>query len=111
MNALAQIATETVQAMPVNAEPKRRIAETSDDYPTVVRIGERCRVIACPLELQWIVQVSDGFRRGERRWTGRSYCRTKAGLIGCVYDHAGPHVDGRVAAILDRLPAWIGGRP
>ncbi len=76
--------------------------EGHDDYRAVVAVlNDRWRVIACTAGIQWILQV----RRG-RLWRGRSYCRSKAGLLGCVRDYCGA-VDPAAMSVLALLPDWI----
>lgn len=76
----------------------------------VVNLNSRWRVIECVDRLQWILQQRRGERRGQPRFDGRSYCRTREALIRTCRAHAG-EVEPAVRAILDLLPDWIGGRP
>jgi hypothetical protein len=96
------------QALPGHAEcigrPKLR-AETSDDYPKVVTLNSRWRVIACRHGIQWILQYRNRAETVARDvWRGRSYCRTREALIRVCDDHAGI-IDPDARATLEGLPA------
>ena len=67
-------------------------------------------MIECKDRIQWILQCADGKRHGQKRWTGRGYCRTRQVLIRDSRTHAG-EIDANALAILQALPDWIGGRP
>lgn len=59
--------------------------EKSDDYSKVViRINDDWRVIECKDNIQWILQSRKGSYKGKPAWRGKSYCRSKEGLIRCV---------------------------
>ena len=79
--------------------------ESDDDYSAiVVIIDENHRVISCPHGIQWIVQTRDGRKpSGAQRWTGRSYCATRDGLLE-VYRRLHPIEDPKVRAVLSNLP-------
>jgi len=87
--------------------PSRLQASTSphdsdEHYRAVVAVlGDRWRVVACTAGIQWVLQT----RRG-KLWRGRSYCRSKAGLLGCVRDYCGA-VDPASMLVLQLLPDWI----
>ena len=86
------------------AGPLRR--EGNDDYrPAVAVLNAHWRVIACRTGIQWILQKRCG---GPNSWRGRYFCRTRAGLIECVREHAG-QIDGVALERLLRLPQRIGG--
>jgi hypothetical protein len=89
---------------------KRRAAESSAEYPTVVLLNERWRVIACPLGLQWILQRRAGKRHGTARWDGRSYCRTRDALIRVCRASLG-RIGSDAQAALDALPERIDLKP
>lgn len=56
--------------------------ETAPNYSHIVcNIGQNRRVILCKDGLQWIIQSSDGYSAGQRRWTGASYVTTRKKLI------------------------------
>jgi hypothetical protein len=82
-------------------------AECSDAYPSVAKLNDRWRVIACRHGIQWILQYRN---RAEKvagdGWRGRSYCRTKEALIRVCDYHAG-NIDPAARAILDELPNWF----
>jgi len=81
--------------------------ETDDDYVgVVVVIDERRRVISSACGRQWIVQTRDGRKRsGAPRWTGRSYCVTREGLIE-LYRRLYPTEGPPILDALLRLPAY-----
>lgn len=82
--------------------------ECADNYwRLVTRLNVRWRVIECRDGIQWILQHTDGERHGRTRWTGRSYCRTRDGLIRVCRANAG-EIDATATAILENLPDWIG---
>lgn len=81
--------------------------ESDDDFSSVVVLidGHR-RVISSACGKQWIVQTRDGRKRsGAPRWTGRSYCVTREGLIG-LYRRLCPTEDPAILDVLLRLPAY-----
>lgn len=82
-------------------------SESDNDYVgVVVVIDEHRRVISSACGRQWIVQTRDGRKRsGEPRWTGRSYCVTREGLIG-LYRRLCPTEDPAILDVLLRLPAY-----
>jgi hypothetical protein len=74
------------------------LAEETDAYPTIARLNDRWRVIACRQSIQWILQ-----RRGGEYWRGYWFCRTREALVRGARQHAGP-IDGDALVILLRLP-------
>jgi hypothetical protein len=86
------------------SRPSSHIAESSDRYPTAIRLNDRCRVVVCPLRIQWIVQTLDGPERAPTaRWRSRSFCRTTEGLIRCSQELAGdiePAAAAKLAAFM-----------
>lgn len=81
--------------------------ESDDDYRGVVAVlNDRWRVIACRDGIQWILQSSK-FRRDERAWEARSYCRTREALHRVCARVAG-RVRDDAATVLANLPARIG---
>lgn len=84
--------------------------ESADNYRRVVsRLNARWRVIECRDGIQWILQQGKSSGHG-MAWRGRSYCRTKAGLMRACAHRIG-EMDADARATLDSLPDWIGGRP
>lgn len=78
--------------------------EESDQYQWVLAsLNGTWRVIACRKRIQWILQYRRGTRNGQPRWDGRSYHRTKAGLLDSVRAHCGP-VDPAALSVLQLLP-------
>lgn len=87
----------------LTAIPKPRLREESDNYPHVVTLlNDNRRVIRCRDGIQWIVQQRIG-----SRWRSQSYCRSKAGLMGCV----GTEISDMALAVLKALPNWIEVQP
>ncbi len=85
--------------------------EEGDDYPAVVvRLNATWRVAECRDGIQWILQRRAGQRHGQPRWEGKSYFRTRQGLLRRVHEFCGP-VDAVALAIVEALPDWMGGRP
>ena len=73
--------TEDIEHFLQNLKPSSH-HETSDIYESVIcQISEKQRVILCKSGLQWIIQSSDGYRGGRRRWTGKSYVTSRNKLI------------------------------
>jgi hypothetical protein len=87
------------------------LREEADNYEAiVVKLNTGWRIIECRDGIQWILQRLAGQRHGRPRWEGKSYCRTRQGLLRSVHDRCGP-VDTAAVAIVQGLPDWIGGRP
>lgn len=57
----------------------RRPAESADDYPYIVVMIDKERVIECADAIQWIVQ-----RKRGSIWHGVAFCRTKEALLRCT---------------------------
>jgi hypothetical protein len=72
--------------------------------PVIAVLNARWRVV-CENSVQWILQC-----RGGNQWQSRYFCRTRAGLVACVHEYAGP-IGGDALVVLLRLPEWIGGVP
>jgi hypothetical protein len=90
--------------LPQRADCPRTKAESSDDYPVIVLLNGRWRVIACRHGIQWILQYRNRVETVARDvWRGRSYCRTREALIRVCDDHAGI-IDPDARATLDGLP-------
>ena len=53
--------------------------ERDDAYFRLIYAKGDWRVIACKDNLQWIIQRAEK-RRGQREWTGNSYCSTRKAL-------------------------------
>lgn len=71
--------------------------------PLVAQLNSRLRVVDDPL--QWIVQVKkDNPCSKSTGWEGRSYCRTRTGLLRCVSELG--EIDPRALAKLESLPDW-----
>jgi hypothetical protein len=83
----------------------RTAGEEIDTYPAIAVLNGKWRVVVCKHSIQWILQ-----RRSGERWRSRYFCRTRAGLMQCVHEHAG-QIDGIALAIVLRLPPQIGGAP
>jgi len=78
--------------------------ESDDDYVGVVaRLNARWRVIECKDSIQWILQFATR-RHVQTGWQGRSFLRSREGLLRAVRDLAGP-IDADALAILQVLPA------
>ena len=59
-----------------------RTSETSDLYMGVVaRPLNNLRIAVCRNGIQWLVQVSEGWRNGATRWKTCAYVTTRPGLI------------------------------
>jgi hypothetical protein len=84
----------------------RRLTEGSNDYPSL-SLNDRCRLIECRDGIQWIVQHrncrSDAETVSSSDWRGRSYCRTRDGLIACCDRLCGP-IDPAARVALVALP-------
>lgn len=78
--------------------------ESDDNYHQILAVlNDRWRVINCRDDLQYVLEKKAGYRNGEPRWDGRSYCRTRAGLISCVRALSG-RIEPSAEAILLSLP-------
>jgi hypothetical protein len=94
-----------------SASPARCLDAPSDiprpAHPSnrlVAQLNERWRVVDDPL--QWILQRKKGNpRKKNSGWQGRSFCRTRDALLGCVAGHCG-EVDDNSLAKLKSLPDW-----
>jgi hypothetical protein len=97
---------------PSSQVPTSRLPESDSHYPVVAQLDARWRIIICRDGLQWILQrrqVSAASERHSRDdWRGRSYCRTKTGLVRCCGEYCGP-VEPDAAATIAALAARIGG--
>jgi len=82
-------------------------SEERGDYRSVVAVlNADWRVIACGAGIQWILQRRRGHRGGDERWQGHSYCRSRAGLLFCVWDYCGaidPAAMSTLRLLLDRI--------
>ncbi len=58
--------------------PRGRLSEGADDYPAVVVLDGKTRIVACAAGIQWVIQ------RRSAQWVGRHFCRTKEGLLRCL---------------------------
>jgi hypothetical protein len=74
------------------------LGEENDAYPTIARLDDRWRVIACRQSIQWILQRQRG-----GYWRGYWFCRTREALVRGARQHAGP-INGDTLVILLRLP-------
>jgi hypothetical protein len=82
------------------------LAECHDNYPAVVYLSDKARVIECRDRIQWIVQR----RRSvcPDSWRGISFCRTKEALLRCA-DCADLGALARLRALPEQYPeALIG---
>ena len=85
--------------------------ETAEGYLGVIaRLDDRHRVIVCKDQVQWIIQVRRGERRGQPRWTGVRYAQTREALIAAGHALCSP-LPGDCLAKLSALPSRIGGAP
>lgn len=83
--------------------------ERNDDYRGVVmRLSARWRIIVCRDGLQWIIQRSDGERRGQRRWTGVHYCCTRQALFR-IRRASEPRSDASALKAIANLPPSLRG--
>ena len=79
------------------------LRETDDNYSDVVaRLNHHFRVIRCRDAIQLVLQVTDGTKNGQSRWTGRSYCMQPATVHRLVLRHCGI-VDAAELEKLQRL--------
>lgn len=93
----------------VKGRAPRQHHETAEAYTKVVaRLSESWRVIVCKDAIQWILQRRDAERSGQPRWKATGYFRTKRALILASRTVCAP-IAPSAAAILDGLPARIGG--
>ena len=70
----------------------------------VAQLNANWRVVDDPL--QWILQRRKGKPRTRNSgWRGRSFCRTKDALLGCIGKHCG-EVDADALSKLRSLPDW-----
>jgi hypothetical protein len=82
-------------------------SESSDDYPVLVTLNGRWRVIACRHGIQWILQYRNRAETVARDvWRGRSYCRTRNALIRVCDEHAGT-IGAGARVTLEGLPEWF----
>ena len=87
--------------------PKPNREEKSDGYSKiVVQLNRNWRVIECKDGIQWILQSSKGFYKDKPAWRGRSYCRTKKGLLKCINGKVGL-IEEKNLYTLNRLPEFI----
>lgn len=84
--------------------PKGSHHESAADYTHIVAcLNDRYRVIRCKDDLQWIIQKRDGFRIGQPRWEGRSYCVEPATVNRLVLKHCGIVDAAELATVHDLL--------
>lgn len=82
-----------------------RISETSDLYMGVVaRPLNNLRIAVCRNGIQWLVQVSEGWRHGATRWKTCAYVMTRPGLISAVRRFGGLS-ECDAADVVDALPS------
>jgi len=55
--------------------------------------------------LQWMLQRRCSKPSQKAKWTGRSFCRTRAALLRCVREYCGD-VDKGALKQLEGLPEW-----
>ena len=83
--------------------PKGSHHESAADYTHIVAcLNDRYRVIRCRDAIQLVLQVTDGTKNGQSRWTGRSYCMQPATVHRLVLRHCGI-VDAAELEKLQRL--------
>ena len=82
-----------------------RTSETSDLYMGVVaRPLTNLRIAVCRNGIQWLVQVSEGWRNGATRWKTCAYVTTRPGLIKALRRFGGlSELDA--ADVVDALPS------
>ena len=69
---------------------KKSHREADDNYLHVVaRLNDHYRVIRCKDDIQSIFQKRDGFRNGQSRWVGSSYCAQPETVHRLVLKHCG----------------------
>ena len=74
--------------------------ETDSNYPVLVQVSDKVRVINCKDNLQWIVQRKQG-----QQWQGVSFCRTREVLIRDARRRFAPdNLPLEALAILQSLP-------
>lgn len=79
--------------------------ESAADYSHVIaHLSDRYRAIRCTDGIQWIIQKRDGFKNGQPRWTGRSYCVEPATVHRLVLEHCGIVDAAELQKIHDLLP-------
>jgi hypothetical protein len=84
--------------------------ERDDGYGHVIaQINDQWRVIVCKDGIQWVLQRRDAEKPHRGFWRGRRYHATRKDLIASCVALAGL-TDGRVLAILARLPETHPGR-
>jgi hypothetical protein len=91
------------------ARPNFSRKESDDGYqPVVAHLAPRWRVIVCRDAIQWILQhrVSATETPTRADWRGKSYLRTRDGLIASCRGSA-PEIDPSALAILHSLPERI----
>ena len=82
-----------------------RTSETSDLYMGVVaRPLTNLRIAVCRNGIQWLVQVSEGWRHGVTRWRTCAYVMTRPGLITALRRH-GPLSERDAEDVVDALPS------
>ena len=81
-----------------------KTAESSENYPSVIKFNERWRVIVCQHGLQWILQHCP--RNGQMAWRASSHCQLRNALIRCVRERVGAEQAAAVEALC--LPEHIG---
>jgi hypothetical protein len=87
-----------------NSLQGRHLAESDEEYPCIIRLNRRWRVIECRDGIQWIIQARNRAETVARYvWRGRSYCRTQEALIRCCDRYAGA-LDPAAVAALRALP-------
>ncbi|MBE1288380.1 MAG: hypothetical protein GJ679_00010 [Rhodobacteraceae bacterium] len=82
-----------------------RTSETSDLYMGVVaRPLNNLRIAVCRNGIQWLVQVTEGWRSGATRWKTCAYVTTRPGLIKALRRFGGlSELDA--ADVVDALPS------
>jgi hypothetical protein len=83
------------------------LSESDNAYPALT-LNARWRIIACRDDVQWIVQFRNRRHDAETvsnsDWRGRSYCRTRDGLIASCDRLLGGQIDPAARAALAALP-------
>lgn len=77
--------------------------EDGDYRGLLVNLNDEWRVITCRDGAQWILQKYRGIKNGIARYEGRSYCRSRVGLLRCIRERCG-EVHPAALAILRAFP-------
>ncbi|MAN78383.1 MAG: hypothetical protein CML24_14650 [Rhizobiales bacterium] len=91
------------------APPAASHREEDGDYRgLVVMLNADWRLVTCRDGVQWILQKYRGIKNGMARYEGRSFCRSRAGLVRCIGEKCGEVLPAALA-IIRALPPFISG--